>query len=115
MEKTGATMPAMLRTVAICFFAVCLCARADEKYDGPKPSKPDVPYLLQAGNLVETETAQATESHQKNDTIFNVRGAASPVKTPLAEPIFILQSAKLAPETLQLFKFDVSGGARQVI
>jgi hypothetical protein len=105
----------MLRMLVLCAIAVHLCVAADDKYSGPRPAKPDVPYLLHANTLLETEVAQATESHQKKETIYSVPGASSPAKTPLAEPIFIMQSGKVSPETLQLFKFDVSNGTRQVV
>jgi hypothetical protein len=76
----------------------------DEKYSGPVPSKPDLPYLLNASSLKETEVA---------DT-YVVPGASSPVKTPLAEPIFILDARKIAPEHLELYLMDVKNGNREV-
>jgi len=105
----------MLRNVIFCCVGLCLFAVADEKYSGPRPDKPDIPYIVQAGNLIETEVAQATESHQKKDTIYTVAGASSSAKTPLAEPSFILLSKSVSPEALQLFRFQVVNGARQVI
>ncbi|HZU24162.1 MAG TPA: hypothetical protein VFA04_01495 [Bryobacteraceae bacterium] len=105
----------MLRSLLFCSVALCVCAAAADKYAGPKPEKADVPYLIQAGNLIQTEVAEATESHQKKNTIYTVPGASSPAKTPLAEPSFILLSKTVSPETLQLFQFQVVNGARQVV
>ena len=65
-------------------------ALSAEKYTGPRPPKPDVPYLLHANNLVETETAEAKEESRKDDIIYVISGTTSPVKTPLAGPIFLL-------------------------
>src|SRR5579884_3621662 len=96
-----ATMRAMLRKAGFCVVFLCLSLMADEKYDGPKPDKPDVPYIVQAGTLIETELKQATESHQKKDTIYTVPGASSPAKTPLAEPKFVLQAKNITPQNLQ--------------
>lgn len=87
------------------------CLLAAEKYTGPVPPKPDLPYLLHASNLVETEVAQAHEG--KRDT-FVISGAASPARTPLAEPIFILDSRQISPETIELYRLEVKGGNREV-
>jgi hypothetical protein len=86
-----------------------------QKYDGPKPPKPDIPYLKHADNLVETEVTQAKEENHKDDLIYVVSGAASSARTPLASPIFVFQSDKLEPEKLQLYKLEVKNGNRQVL
>ncbi len=106
----------MLRKLIAGSIALLCSVAAADQYTGPKPAKADIPYLLHAEMLVATETAEATESHPKKDeTVFSIPGASSPVKTPLAEPIFLLQSKQLSPETLELYKFEVSGGKRQVV
>jgi len=87
------------------------CVSGAEKYQGPVPPKPDVPYLLHASNLVETETGQARQV--KNDT-FAISGASSPARTPLAEPIFIIDARNIAPERLELVRLEVKGGNREV-
>jgi hypothetical protein len=87
---------------------------ADEKYSGPVPPKKDVPYLQHADNLVETEVVTASQSAGKNDQLFIVQGETSPARTPLAEPIFLLAADRLTPASLGLYKFDVSGGRRQI-
>ena len=87
---------------------------AAEKYDGPIPPKPDVPYLLHATNLVETELGQAKQENRKNDSTFIVSGAASPARTPLAEPIFIMDARQISPERIELYRMDVKNGNREV-
>ena len=84
------------------------------QYDGPKPPKADVPYLLQAGNLIATEVTEAKEEDRKDGQVFVIPGAASPVKTPMAEPIFLFQSDKIQAGSLQLFRLDVNDGNREV-
>ena len=79
-------------------------------YTGPKPPKPDLLYLVHADNLLPTEAAEAK---QDKDT-YSVAGASSSAKTPLAEPIFLLQSDKLSPETLELYRFEVKSGKREL-
>lgn len=86
-----------------------------EPYDGPKPPKPDIPYLKHADNLVETEVTEAKEQNRKDDLIYVVSGASSTARTPLASPIFIFQSDKLEPEKLQLYKLEVKNGSREVV
>lgn len=93
--------------------AFVLAAQSPE-YNGPTPPKADVPYLLHASNLVETEATMANEEQKKNESTFWLEGASSSVRTPLAEPIFILKAAKLRPEKIQLYKMDVKRGRREV-
>ncbi|MCC7157461.1 MAG: hypothetical protein IT161_22975, partial [Bryobacterales bacterium] len=79
-----------------CLGMVCVSLLA-QKYQGPAPPKPDIPYLLHASNLVETEVGEAQESKMKDDLLYTVRGATSTARTPLAEPIFIVDAQKLFP------------------
>ena len=88
---------------------------AAEKYTGPRPPKPDVLYLVHADNLVATEAAEAKpESGKKDDTTYTLAGASSPARTPLAEPIFLLESDKVLPERLDLYRWDVKNGRREL-
>jgi len=105
----------MLRTFTLLACSLALLPAQQKKYDGPRPPKPDVLYLLHASNLVETEMATAKEDKKKDDLIYSVDGAASPARTPLAEPIFLLDSKKLLPDRLQLYKFDVKNGKRELV
>src|SRR5579863_2514739 len=93
------------------FAAVGFCA---EKYDGPRPTKPDLLYLVHADNLVPTETADAKEDSKKDEALYTVPGANSPARTPVAEPIFLIQSEKVIPSRLELYRMEVKGGRREV-
>jgi hypothetical protein len=104
----------MLRRMTLLAMAVVYTAFG-QKYDGPRPPKPDVPYLKHADNLVPTEVAQAKEEKRKDETLYTIEGASSSAKTPLAEPIFLFQSEKLQPGKLQLFKLDTKNGHREVL
>lgn len=95
--------------------ALGLALMAADKYDGPRPPKPDIPYLLHANHLVETEISEAREQGGKKETAYVIPGAASPVKTPIMEPIFIMESDKISPEQLELYRLEVKNGARQVV
>jgi hypothetical protein len=86
-----------------------------QKYSGPRPPKPDVPYLLHADSLVTTEVAEAKEENRKDDILYVVSGAASSAKTPLAAPVLIMQADKLQPERLQLYKLDSKNGQREIL
>ena len=94
---------------------LCFSLAAAEKYTGPRPPKPDVPYLLHADALVETELIEAKEEKKKEDLTYVVAGPSSPVKTPLAGPVFIFQAGELSADKIQLFKFEVKNGRRQVL
>ncbi|MDQ6663063.1 MAG: hypothetical protein M3Z23_01565 [Acidobacteriota bacterium] len=98
---------------ALLFLAISTWA---QKYSGPMPTKPDVPYLIHADNLVETEIAEAREqqSSKKDEITYSISGAASPVKTPLASPIFLLQADKLNADKLQLYKLEARNGEREI-
>src|SRR5881398_1743994 len=89
-------------------------AASAQKYDGPLPSKPDVPYLKHASELVPTEVGQAKEEKKKDDVTYIVEGAASTAKTPLASPIFIFKADKISPEKFGLYKLMVKGGHREI-
>lgn len=101
--------------VRIALLLVLSCAAWSQKYDGPRPPKPDLPYIKHASSLIPTEAGEATEEKGKKDEItYVIAGAASTARTPLASPIFLLQSAKLAPESLQLFRLEVRNGRREI-
>ena len=83
-------------------------------YVGPRPPKPDMVYLVHADNLIPTETGEAKEEGKGNSTKYVMPGATSPGANPSGRTDFILQSDKLAAESLELYKFDVKGGRREV-
>jgi hypothetical protein len=95
-------------------FLAAVWLESQEKYSGPLPPKPDVLYLMHATTLVETEVGQAREEKHKNDSTYVVSGASSPARTPLAEPIFIVDARQIAPEHLELYKMEVKNGNREV-
>jgi hypothetical protein len=86
-----------------------------QKYSGPRPPKPDIPYLLHADTLVETEVTEAKEQNKKDEITYVVPGAESPAKTPLASPILLLQAEKISAEQLQLYRLEVKNGQREVL
>ena len=94
-----------------------LCAAAwGQKYTGPRPPKPDLPYLKHADSLIATEVLEAREEKGKKDDItYVVAGPASPVKTPLASPIFLFWREKLAPESLELYRLESRSGRRELL
>jgi len=104
----------MLRACSI--LALASTVAFSQKYAGPRPPKPDVPYLLHANRLVETEQSEAREEKRKEDTVYVVSGASSNAKTPLAEPIFIFESRKIPPERLKLFRLEpTKNGSREIV
>lgn len=92
---------------------LCTSLPADD-YKGPVPPKADIPYLLHASNLIATEVTDATQGGQKKASTFTIAGASSPVKTPLAEPIFIFQSRDIDPASLELWRLEARNGQRLV-
>src|SRR5437868_4069049 len=83
-------------------------------YTGPRPTKTDALYLMHADNLVELEVVTAKQDSKKDDILYTVQGTAATAKTPLAEPIFILKSDKLMPDSIELYKFEVKNGHREL-
>jgi len=97
--------------------ALLLCGAASfaQKYSGPRPPKPDIPYLQHADTLVEPEVNEAKEQNRKDEQTYVIPGAASSAKTPLASPVFLLQADKLAPDKLELYRLESKNGQREVI
>ena len=96
--------------------AMAAVAAFAQKYAGPMPEKADLLYIVQADNLIPTEAATAQEQKgKKEEIVYWVAGAASPARTPLASPIFLLKAKDLSPEKLQLFKLDVKNGRREIL
>jgi hypothetical protein len=99
-------------TLVIAFAALL---PAQDKYDGPRPAKPDVPFLVHADNLVATEMSEAKEQEKKDEVVYTVAGAAASAKTPVAEPIFLLMSEKITPEAMELYRLESKDGSRQLV
>ncbi len=104
-------MRALVLTLLV---AIPVLAQSDE-YHGPTPAKSDVPYLLHASTLIETESTEAHQDTKKSDTMYWVEGDSSTARTPLAEPIFIIKIDKLIPEKIELYKFDVNKKRRELV
>ena len=85
-----------------------------QKYAGPMPPKPDVPFLVHGDSLVTTEVAEAKEETKKDDITYVIAGAASSAKTPLASPRLLIQIGSLNPEQLNLYKLEVKNGRREI-
>jgi len=101
-----------MRLIVLCLITVAAFA---QKYAGPVPPKEDLPYLLQADNLMVTEAATAQEQKGKKDEItYIISGASSSARTPLASPIFLLKLKDLVPEKLHLYKLEVKNGHREI-
>jgi hypothetical protein len=86
-----------------------------ERYKGPRPPKADVPYLLHADNLIETEVGKASSQERKDLVVATLAGASSPVKTPLSEPIFLIKTDKLLVDKIQAYRLEVKNGQREVV
>ena len=50
----------------------------------------------------------------KSGSTYSIPGGASTARTPLAEPIFLIQSDKITADSLELYKLDVKGGHREL-
>jgi hypothetical protein len=84
------------------------------KYTGPRPPQPDIPYLMHADNLISTDVTEAKEESKKSDTVYSVPGTGSQARTPMSEPVFIMESKNINPERLGLFRLEVKNGRREV-
>ncbi len=97
---------------------VLLCAwpLAAQKYTGPRPAKPDLPYLMHADNLIPTESLEAKPDERKGEVNYVIPGAAnSTVRTPLASPAFLVLTDQLQADHLQLFKLQSKGDHREIL
>src|ERR1035438_9976740 len=76
---------------------VLLCAwpLLAQKYTGPRPAKPDLPYLMHADNLIPAESAEAKQEDRKGEVTYLIPGANSTVRTPLASPAFLILTDQL--------------------
>lgn len=106
----------MTRWIPLSFaIALLLPLQAWQKYTGPRPPKADIPYLLHASTLLETEVQEAKDETRKDENAAVIPGAASPVKTPLPEPIFLFLSEKISPDKLEMYRLTVTkDGKREV-
>lgn len=104
----------MARTV-LAFAILSAMAFGADKYTGPRPPKADMIYIVHADNLIETEVGKAKSDERKDLIVAVLPGPSSPVKTPLAEPIFIVKTDKLVVDKIAAYKLDVKNGQREVV
>ena len=104
----------MKHRAVLCALVFCVALPGQQKYTGPKPPKQDVPYLVHASNLVETESEMAQQQDVKNLTTYVINGEGSSAKTPLASPVLVIDVSKLSPEHLQLFRLEQKNGHREI-
>ncbi|MCB1021780.1 MAG: hypothetical protein KDC27_17745, partial [Acidobacteria bacterium] len=83
--------------------------------DIPRPPKADTPYLIHAGNLVETEASDASDVSTEKAMRYAVEGATSTARTPLALPEFALAPESLDPGVLELYRFEPVNGRREIL
>lgn len=85
-----------------------------DQYSGPRPPKPDLPYLMHADDLVATESGDAKQEDKKGEVTYAIPGANSSARTPLASPAFLLQTDQLQADKIQLFRLQSKGGQREI-
>jgi len=85
-----------------------------QTYTGPRPAKPDLPYIRHADHLVPTEAVMAKEEKKRNEALYTIEGAVSSARTPLVLPVFVLLADKLNPDSLGLYRLETKGGRREV-
>jgi len=94
---------------------LCVWPLLAQKYSGPRPAKPDLPYLMHADNLIPTESVDAKQEDRKGDVTYVIPGASSAVRTPLASPAFLITTDQIQADRMQLFKLQSKGGQREVL
>lgn len=96
--------------------ALALPGQADRNRLGlPNPPKPDIPYLIHGSDIRELEQVDAMEELTKNQLRYWIAGPAAAVRTPLAAPEFLFDSAQIDPRNLSLFGFEVKNGRRELL
>ena len=94
---------------------LCATALFGQKYNGPQPEKPDLPYLVHADNLVATEAGEAKQETRKDEILYVIDGATSPTGTPLASPTFLIRAEQLVPDKLEIYKLESKNGRREIL
>jgi len=59
------------------------------------------------------EIGNAREDSRKNETAFVISGATSSARTPVSEPIFIIEAKQIAADRMELYKLEVKNGNRE--
>ena len=97
------------------FFSFVAVAFSQANQPSIRPPKKDVPYLLEADKLIETEVRQAAQSGSKQGQIFSIPGTTSSARTPLPEPIFLFSPDRISANQLGLYRLQVTNGHREVV
>jgi hypothetical protein len=103
----------MMRRILLLSSAAMLAAFG-QKYDGPRPPKPDLPYIKHADHLVATEAVTSKAEKKNIETVYTMEGASSSARTPLPLPVFLVLADKLMPERFGLYRLEVKDGHREV-
>jgi cytoskeletal protein RodZ len=82
---------------------------------GPRPDKKDVPYLVHANTLVQTEVTKPQAADTAEGSRYSVPGETSLARTPLALPIFLLDAAEIQPEKVRLIRLTAKNGHREAL
>jgi hypothetical protein len=98
----------------VCTAMAAMATANAQKYTGPAPPKPDLPYIQHATNLIATEAVDVKEQKNKDDTLYTIAGENSSSKTPLALPIFFIKADKLNPASLQMYRLESKDGHREL-
>ena len=107
-------MSAKLLTSLLFLFCSLPKFLAAADYTGPRPDTPDVPYLLHASKLVALDIGDAKEDTRKEGMFGIISGPSAKARTPMAEPIFIMDTKNTSADKLELYKFEVKNGNREV-
>jgi len=97
------------------FAFLCATALFGQKYNGPQPEKPDLPYLVHADSLVATEAGEAKQENRKDEVLYVIAGPTSPAATPLASPTFLIRAEQLVPDKLEIYKLESKNGRREIL
>jgi hypothetical protein len=93
---------------------LALALNAQTKYNGPRPEKKDVPYLIHASTLVQTEIARPVPKEDGGVTTWSIPGESALAKTPLALPALVIDASAISPAKLQLYQFQLKGAHREL-
>src|ERR1700735_2666459 len=102
----------MRRALVGMVLAIGLCAQTKSAVS--KPEKKDVPYLIHASTLVQTEIARPVPKEDGDMTTWSIPGESSLAKTPLALPAFVIDASAISPAKLQLYQFELKGAHREL-
>ena len=80
-----------------------------------RPPKFDVPFLVHADNLIETESNVAVEQQIKKELFYQVQNPSSGVSTPMARPEFVVLTNDMDPHGLRLYAFELNNGNREIM